>query len=366
MGTVIITDGRYRSAISAARELGRAGYDVVVTETRADTPEDPPVFSSRFARGAWITGSVRDAGYPDRLLAFLRNYDRPVLMPVGAATLKAVSERKAEFAEISDFLVAGPSALEALNDKNRVHEAAEKLGLPVPRQYDGVPERYPVIVKPRCGEAGGLKAKDRYCVANNAEELSGALERFRAYDPDPIVQERIMGDGEGVSVLMAEGSRLVRAICHRRIREYPMSGGPSTCCVSEYDAGKIDAAVRLLTYFGFVGLAMVEFKGDRILEVNPRIWGSFPLTVITGAGFCESYAREAKGEIVPYTPKNYETGRKMRFFINDLAACADLLRHGRLREGASGLLDVFRVPEGLADPEDRKAYQKYIKSYFRR
>ena len=366
MPAVIITDGRYRSAIAAARELGRAGYDVVVTETRADMPADPPVFSSKFARGVWIEGSVRDPEYPDRLEAFLREYDRPILLPVGAATLRTISEQKARFSRFSDFVIADPAVLEALNDKNRVHEAAEVLGLPVPKQYADAPERYPVVVKPHCGEASGLKAKDRYCVANNETELTRALERFRPYDPAPIVQEKVEGDGEGVSVLMAEGGRPVRAVCHRRLREYPMSGGPSTCCVTAYDEQKIDTAVRLLAHFGFVGLAMVEFKGGRILEVNPRVWGTFPLTVFAGAGFCESYAREAAGERVEYAPKNYETGKKMRFFVNDLAASADLLRHGKLKAGLNGLLDAFRVPEGLKDPEDRRAYRKYVRSYFRR
>ena len=366
MATVIITDGRYRSAIAAARELGRAGYDVIGTEARGDVQADPPVFSSRYARGAWIEGSVKDADYPDRLLAFVRRYDRPVLLPIGAATLSSVARRKAEFAAVSDFLVADPAVIDALNDKDRVHNAAEALGLRVPKQYTGAPEAYPVVIKPRCGEAHGLKAKDRYCVAQDAEALARALERFRPYDPDPIIQEKVEGDGEGVSVLMAGDGRLVRAICHRRLREYPMSGGPSTCCVTQYDEKKIDAAVRLLSHFGFVGLAMVEFKGGRILEVNPRVWGTFPLTVFAGAGFCESYAREAAGQRVEYAPKNYETGKKMRFFVNDLAACADLLRHGRIKAGLSGLLDMFRVPEGLKDPTDRRAYRSYIRSYLRR
>ena len=366
MQTVIITDGKYRSAIAAARELGRAGYDVVVTEARADISAAPPVFFSRFARGVWIEGSVRDAEYPDRLLTLLHDFKRPILLPIGAATLKAVSEHKMEFAEAADYLIADPDVLTGLNDKNRVHEAAAALGLPVPKQYTDLPDRYPVIVKPRCGEANGLKAKDRYCIADNEEELSAALERFRPYDPDPIIQEKVDGDGEGVSVLMAGDGRLVRAICHRRLREYPMSGGPSTCCVTEYDAEKIEYAVKLLTNFGFIGLAMVEFKDGRILEVNPRVWGTFPLTVFAGAGFCESYAREASGERVGYTPRNYETGKKMRFFINDLAACADLLRHGKLKAGFSGLADVFRVPEGLKDSGDRRSYQEYIRSYFRR
>ena len=366
MRTVIITDGKYRSAIAAAREFGRAGYDVIVTEARADVKADPPAFSSRYARGVWIDGSAGDAGYAERLPTLIRSYERPVLFTTGAATQRTVSVSKDLFAGSADFLIAGPEVLDALNDKCRVREAAEKLGLPVPRQYDGEPDRYPVIVKPRCGEAYGLKAGDRYAVARDSGELAAALERFRRYDPSPMIQEKIEGCGGGVSVLMAEGSRLVRAICHMRVREYPASGGPSTCCVTEYDEEKIAAAEKLLSSFGFVGLAMVEFKGDRILEVNPRVWGTFPLTVFAGAGFCESYASEAEGRPVAYAPGNYETGLKMRFAVNDLAACADLLRRGKISAGVSGLMDSFRVPEGLKDPEDRKAYRKYIRSYLHR
>ena len=45
---------------------------------------------------------------------------------------------------------------------------------------------------------------------------------------------------------------------------------------------------------------------------------------------------------------------------------ADLLRRGKISAGVSGLMDSFRVPEGLKDPEDRKAYRKYIRSYLHR
>ena len=60
MKEIIITDGTYRSAIAAARALGRAGWQVTVTQTRADVRQEPPVFSSRFARGRWIEGSWHD------------------------------------------------------------------------------------------------------------------------------------------------------------------------------------------------------------------------------------------------------------------------------------------------------------------
>ena len=47
MGTVVITDGKYRSSIAAARMLGRAGWRVVAVQSRGDGPLEPPVSTSR-------------------------------------------------------------------------------------------------------------------------------------------------------------------------------------------------------------------------------------------------------------------------------------------------------------------------------
>ena len=366
MKTVVLTDGKYRSSIAAARALGRAGYRVVVTQTKGDAKNAPPVFSSVFASGVRIPGSVMDPEYPERLAEVLRQYEKPVLFPVGAATLAAVAARREYFSDIADFIVPETDVLDKLNDKKTVHDRAESLGIPVPREYDGTPDTFPVIIKPRCGEKLGLKAADRYTVASNADEFEKKFAKMKEYDPAPIVQEKIDGDGRGASLLIGRDGELISAICHRRLREYPASGGPSTCCVTEYDKELIDSAFRLLSSFGFHGIAMVEFKGDRVLEVNPRVWGTFPLTVFAGSRFCENYARAAAGEQVEYVPADYEVGKKMRFFVNDLAASADLIRHGRLKDGFSGFFDVFRVGEALKDKEDRAAYKKYIKSYFKK
>ncbi len=366
MKTVVITDGKYRSAIAVARALGRAGYRVVVTQTRADADIEPPVFSSRFAEGRWIEGGCGDPDYADRLLALLAEFGRPVLLCVGAASLQVVSAQRERFSAAADFLIAAPKTLALLNDKQAVHERAQALGLPVPEEFAGLPPRYPVVLKPHCGEALGLKAAQRYAIAKNEAEYRAALAAMQRCDPQPIVQEYISGDGRGVSVLMGKHSELLAAIGHRRIREYPYTGGPSTCCVTEYDEGRVTQAARLLQSVGFVGLAMVEFKGDRILEVNPRVWGTFPLTVFAGAGFCEAYAAAARGEAVEYAPCNYPVGLKMRYLVNDLAADFDLLRHGKPGACLSGLLDVFRVKEALYDPEDKAAYRSYLRSYFKR
>ncbi len=363
MVTVILTDGKYRSAIAMARELGRAGYAVTVTQTRADARAEPPVFASKYATGRWLEGSVADPEYPDRLMALLAEYENPVLLCVGAGSLAALSQRREELARVAGCLLAPPAVLDALNDKAQVHARAKALGIPVPEEYSGTPDRYPVVIKPHCGEKLQLKAADRYVIARSPEEFARLHAAMAAYDPEPLVQAYVDGPGRGASVLLGPEGELLAWVCHRRIREYPMSGGPSTCCRTFDDPDLVEHSCRLLRSFGFVGLAMVEYKGDCLLEVNPRVWGSFPLSVAAGSGFCTAYVRSALG--LPVTPLSPKAGVTGRFLVNDLAASLDLLRHGRLGPGFAGLLDLFRVPELLKDPLDPAPYRRYVRSYFR-
>lgn len=363
MDTVVITDGKYRASIAAARMLGRSGYRVAVAQTRGDLSLEPPVFASRYVQERrWLEGAAADPDYPGRLYGLLESYDRPVLFCAGADTLNAVARQGKRFAQVCDFLIAPAEVLDALNDKEAVHRRCGELGIPVPRQFDGTPDRFPVIIKPHCGEKLGLKAKDRYAAARNTQEYAARLEAISRYDPAPIVQEKVEGPGAGASLLLDRESRLICAVCHRRIREYPASGGPSTCCESFYDAKLIDQAYRLLASFHFVGMAMVEFKGDCVLEVNPRVWGSFPMTERAGSPFAVRYARAARGERLNYEPRDYQTGVRMRFTLNDGAAMLDYLRHGRPGPFFQGMGDWFRAQEALSARDDPAPLRRYLRN----
>ncbi len=368
METVVLTDAKYRASIAAARALGRSGCRVVAVQAGLGKFPDPPVFSSRYVeQGRRLPVPPESPEYGEALMGLLEEFDRPVLFCAGAATLNAVSRMREEFAKLCDFLIAPPEALEQLNDKEAVHRRCLELGIPVPREFDGEPERYPVVIKPRCGEKLGLKARDRYAVAATPEEYRACLAAMSRYDPRPVVQERIAGDGAGASLLLDRQGRLICALCHRRIREFPAAGGPSTCCESFYDAEMIRRAYELLHSFGFVGMAMVEFKGDRVLEVNPRIWGSFPMTDCARSPFAVLYARAARGEVLEYRAKDYETGVRMRFVLNDGAAMLDYLRRGQPGKFFQGAADMFRAREALSSREDPAPMRKYLRNtLFRR
>lgn len=367
MGTVVVTDGRYRASIAAVRMLGRGGYRVIATQTRKDVSLEPPDFASRYvAEGRWLEGSTDDPDYSNKLYALLAEYDHPVLFCVGAATLNAVSRQRERFAQVCDFLIAPPETLDALNDKETVHRRCGQLGIPVPAQYVGEPAEYPVVIKPHCGEKLGLKAKNRYAVAKNADEYAAKLAAMAKYDPSPIVQQKVDGAGAGASLLLDRDSRLIAAICHRRVREYPAAGGPSTCCESFYDAKLIDQAYRLLSSFRFVGMAMVEFKGPCVLEVNPRVWGSFPMTERADSPFACRYAQGAAGERVEYALQDYRAGVRMRFTLNDGAAMLDYLRHGRPGPFFQGALDWFRAEEALSAKDDPAPWRRYLRNMLQR
>ncbi len=338
-----------------------------MTQTRGEAAQAPASFLSRWAAETkWIDGSCKDEAYGQRLLALLGAYEDPVLFCTGADTLNLVSRRREDFAAAARFLVAPPQVLDDLNDKETVHQRAVELGLPVPKEFAAVPDRYPVVIKPHCGEKVGLKARERYVIAENAADYTAKYSAMARYDEAPIVQEKVVGPGEGVNLLLDEHSQLICAFCHRRLREYPASGGPSTCCVSFYDGEMIDQAYRLLASFGFVGMAMVEFKGGKILEVNPRVWGSFPLSVCCGSPFTALYARVALGECVTYTPQDFRVGVKMRYLFNDGMAVLDYLRHGKVGLALSGVADFFRTREALNQPDDKAAYRAYLRDTLRR
>ena len=362
--TVVVTDVRYRSAIAAIRALGRAGWRVIAVQTRAESPLAPPAFSSRYvAECRWLEGSCKEAAYAGRLLALLGEYEQPVLLCIGAVTLNLVAGRRRDFAAVSRFLIAEPEVLDRANDKQQVHEMAEALGIPVPLEFHGEPDSYPVIVKPHCGEKAGLKAEQRYIRAEDPETFRAAVEKMRAYDPAPIVQQQVSGDGIGVSLLLDGEGRLLSALCHRRIREYPVTGGPSTCCESFYDAALVQRAYRLLQALRFTGMAMVEFKGACILEINPRIWGSFPMTDCAGSSFALRYAEAAAGSLhgPPESVCDYRAGVRMRFLLNDTLAGLAYLKRGDLRRGLGGLFGLPVAKEALWNREDPAPFFRYLR-----
>lgn len=377
----IVTDVHYRMAVALLRDLVEAGVTVIACE-RDDVPQ-PIGF---FVRGVARCEVVSADNYKDALCALCARLaeeygEKPALLPVGATTLAMLSENRAQFDAVCGLCIAVPAQLALLNDKAALGALGAALSLPVPTCYvqkaDETAEEFaarvplPCVVKPVCGEKFGLHAESRYRIARSAQALYDAVAHFCAITNEaPIVQEYLSGGGMGCSVLAKDGE-IVYSICHRRVREYPVSGGPSSCCECIDAPALVSAVAALVKEVGFSGPAMFEFKLDasgkpRLLECNPRIWGTYPLTRAAKTSFALCWCCLSLGAPLPARPAPAHV--KMAYYPSDFAAALGYLRQKEVKKCAAALRDALdpRVKNGLHEKTDPLPARMYWKNLLKR
>lgn len=248
------------------------------------------------------------------------------------------------------------------NDKMRTAEMALKLDIPTPRvvHYQSVDELKdilaktdkPTVVKLRrgCGAKGVFYANSSEQAVSMVNRL---IERYNLLpERYPVVQERVRGEGWGVSCLYWRGERLV-SFTHRRLREKTVNGGTSTLRESAHNPSLEAHTYKLLDHLHWHGLAMVEFKWDPVkkqpwfIEINPRLWGSIALPVACGVDFpvMTYVAATRSAEEARKMYRGYSDGLIARWYLGDLILGASLLAKGHpiaaLRLLLPGQEDVY-------------------------
>lgn len=337
---VIITDCAYRSSIAAIYSLQKLGESFIGVTT--DDKPSPPAFHSKYLKEK-ITLPSND--YKNALLSLCKKFDRPIILPIGAFTLNIISEHLSEFKEVADFCVSRKDILDKVNDKSEMKKIAKNIGLTVPELRDEGSKTFPVVVKPLCGEKFGLKASDRYKIVEGADDLKNAISYFSDFSP-VIIEEYVKGNGIGVSVILGEEGKPYSAFCHRRLSEYPFSGGPSTSLITFKDQALIDETLKLLKEAEFEGIAMAEYKEKDgkyyLLEVNPRIWGSFPATFKADSDFIKGYLDAARKIDVPFSA-SYKLNKKVKFVPNVFASVISYAKNRLIKKAFFTLADALNV-----------------------
>ncbi len=357
MTTVLVTDADERSALAAVRSLGRAGHRVITGAARARSLAGASRYS---ATQTVLPDALRE---PERfrgaVAEAVRTHGVHVVLPVTDASVSAL---------LTDPAVLSPAILppptfgtyRRVSDKAAAAETAAALGIRVPRQVvieapEAAPEaaaslRPPFVLKPARSVAGQDAHRRKLGVVHAADVAAAAVAAARL-PPEAfplLLQERIVGPGTGVFLLVWQG-RTIAAFAHERVREKPPAGGVSVVCRSV----PLEPALRvrseaLLARFGFEGVAMVEFKRDSdtgepvLMEVNARFWGSLQLAVDSGVDFPRLLVECATGQ-VPAPVTTYRVGVVSRWFFGD----ADHLL-ARLRRSPAALHLPPGAPSRLA------------------
>lgn len=238
-----------------------------------------------------------------------------------------ISKYHSEFSRRTYIPIPSFEKLQFAHRKDKILKLAEEKGIPIPKTWyidhitqlndlkDSLP--YPVVIKPRksSGAVGVSYPK-------NSDELIKQYLTIHQRFPYPLIQELIpsRGNGYGASFLMGENGEVKASFVHKRLREYPVTGGASTLRESVRHDDVRDMAHTLLKSLDWFGVAMVEFKMDlrdgipKLMEINPRFWGSLSLAVAAGVNFPYLLHKMSRGE--NFKPvEHYQIGIKCRWLL---------------------------------------------------
>jgi predicted ATP-grasp superfamily ATP-dependent carboligase len=327
--TALITSSNSLKALTVIRSLGKKEVNVVSAEKKSGSLGS----YSKYSRNnfTYPDPDFKEHDFVKKLLSELNKNSIDVLLPVHSEDTYVVTKYMDKFSEHTAVPFMDYKTINSVNDKSIFLKNAYDMGFAVPKTYH--PDNfeslrkisreidYPAVIKLRKSSSSiGLS------YVNSPEEMlqkfKDTITKFNLNNKNyPIIQEYISGGGYGVSLLFNHGD-LRAFFTHKRLREYPVSGGPSTCRISVRHPVMEKIAVDLLKSYNWHGIAMVEFKltdegKPVIMEVNPRFWGSVNQAVLSGVDFPYLLYRMAvDGDVNPVM--SYKTGIKTRNAFIDI------------------------------------------------
>jgi predicted ATP-grasp superfamily ATP-dependent carboligase len=330
MMRVLVTDGHWRKTLAVVRSLGRKGVQVTVGER---TSLNTSFFSKYCAQRLIYPSPKQDPGHFIEFLlkAIKKNY-YDCLFPMEEETLLLLAQYQTEISKYTYFLIPDIQKIKFVRDKGSLIQFAENHGIPVPKTFHIPPSPHregadlglnldeipiPAVIKPRIssGSFGIVYVRRR-------EDLLPLYQRAHTRYPFPLIQEWIPDGGGtfGFSALFDETSNVKAAFTHRKLRMYPIQGGASTLREGVEHPKIMELGLSLLKSLNWIGVAMMEFKVDprdgipKLMEINPRFWGSLQLAIVSGVDFPYLILKMARQE--NFEPiLHYPVGRRCRWLL---------------------------------------------------
>jgi predicted ATP-grasp superfamily ATP-dependent carboligase len=162
----------------------------------------------------------------------------------------------------------------------------------------------------------------------------------------PLVQEFVPGRIHDVCALFNRG-RPKAVLTQKRLLMYPERGGRGIECETTDEPELKEKAISLLRELEWHGPAQVEFKRDsrdgvfKLMEVNPRFWGTLELSIRAGIPFPQLACRMLVDDDIT-TASTYQVGLRFRWLVPYLLP---RLLHSKHRLGL--LVDLVRTRDQI-------------------
>ncbi len=326
MTPVLVLGEESRVVLPVIRSIARTGVAVDL----GWCPDHEPARRSRFIRSIRDLPPATDADA--WIEAMMRNpSDYGLVIPATESATWAFHRTRERWSGALDVAIGPAAALDVAFDKAATSRLAASLGVPVPQAVDVEPGDdpmalatglgRPIVVKPLRSVDPGDHDKLAVAIVDPGDDLGAAVAEVIDRADGVQLQQFVPGHGEGVEVLASEG-RILVAFQHRRLHETTGFGSTYRESVA-LDPELLATARSLVEALDYTGVAMFEFRVDDggapavLLEINPRFWGSLPLSIAAGVDFpAHLHALYTDGRTT--FPTGYRVGVRSRDLLNDV------------------------------------------------
>ncbi len=241
-----------------------------------------------------------DEAFVPEVLRLCERHGVDLLVPTIDPELPVYAAHREAFARIGTTVaVSAPEVVAIGGDKHRTHRWLTGSGLPTvrqasPEQVLAEPARWPLplFAKPAAGSAsiGAQVVRDE-----------ATLQRLAGEETDYVVQELARGAEHTIDLYCDRQGRLRCAVPRRRLE---VRAGEVSKGVTVRHEALTELAHRLVAAFpapAFGALNVQVFFDEargtlRVIELNPRFGGGFPLAYAAGADFPRWLVQEVRGE----------------------------------------------------------------------
>ncbi len=244
--------------------------------------------------------------FVDAVLQYCRQQNIQLIIPTLDTELAVYAENRDRFSKNGvTVAVSDPATIAIASDKLKTDQFLQSQGLPgIECVEPSQDTQFPLVIKPRFGSAShGVQ------VVHDSEELEFYLKRTAK----PLVQRFAEGQEYTVNFYVDLHQQCRVAVPHKRIET---RGGEVSKCVTEKIPELIKLAQQLAQSLPCPWGAMCfqvfldNQRNTRIIEINPRFGGGYPLAHHSGADFVELLIREVLSETLP-TNLSWQAGTAM-------------------------------------------------------
>ncbi|WP_418286669.1 ATP-grasp domain-containing protein [Halorubrum sp. DTA46] len=335
-GAAVVPGITTHSSTVAVRSLARSGVSPIVASDGAPSPSLHSKYRSETVEVPAPEESI--TAYADALLDLARRDDVRTILPLREADAYALALRRREMVDHLNPVWPGMDTLRTAQDRRTLLSIAEDLDVPVPDTRlltEWRDDDNPLVVKPRYSivvdeETSVAQEPDvRVLAASERPSVRSIIDEMGHI---PVVQEYVPDDGEfGFFALMDRGEP-VATFQHRRVRSFSYTGGASVYREAVDLPTLTEHGLALLSALDWHGPAMVEFRRDardgsfRLMEINPRFWGSLALPVHAGVDFPRHYFDLAVGTRPDPKDVEYDVGVGSHLLTGELAYLYNVIR----------------------------------------